>query len=453
MGSEEAAPLTELNVKIDEPVYVKPAQPCENTSPFFLTNADQMLAFTVETMYFYAANPEKPSDKVADTLKLALSMILVHYDFLAGRVRLNEELKRMEIDRNDAGAQFATASCDLTLAELGDLSVPNALFRKFVPQAHNATTISEIPLMMIQVTTFKCGGHAIGFGMSHLVWDGHGVVDFLFNLMSLARGGPLVSQPKPNRDMFKARDPPTPLFDHPEYLKRDDLAKVPSLGGPFTTPEAAESEFEGIAPSLKHITKVVPFSAKELATLKVRAMAGGVLKKVSTFEALAGHVWQARVKAIDAQPQEIAQLLYAVDVRDRLDPPVPKGFVGNALHPACARATCEEVRNGPLSLCVQEIQRANEKITNDYIRSGIDWWEVYRGVPAVTSGIFITSWQKMPFYSIDFGWGKPVFAGPAVHPMVEFVIFLPTCHQNGSLNVVLCLQPDVMTKFQEYCKV
>ena len=89
----------------------------------------QMLAFTVETMYFYAANPEKPSDKVADTLKLALSMILVHYDFLAGRVRLNEELKRMEIDRNDAGAQFATASCDLTLAELGDLSVPNALFR------------------------------------------------------------------------------------------------------------------------------------------------------------------------------------------------------------------------------------------------------------------------------------------------------------------------------------
>jgi hypothetical protein len=92
--------------------------------------------------------------------------------------------------------------------------------------------------------------------MSHLVWDGHGVVDFLFNLTSLARGGPLVSQPKPNRDMFKARDPPTPLFDHPEYLKREELVDVPSLGGPFTTPEAAESEFEGIAISPKHITKV-----------------------------------------------------------------------------------------------------------------------------------------------------------------------------------------------------
>ena len=44
MGSEAVvAPLTELNVKIDEPEYVKPVEPCENTSPFFLTNADQVI--------------------------------------------------------------------------------------------------------------------------------------------------------------------------------------------------------------------------------------------------------------------------------------------------------------------------------------------------------------------------------------------------------------------------
>ena len=114
--------------------------------------------------------------------------------------------------------------------------------------------------------------------------------------------------------------------------------------------------------------QVVPFSAKDLAELKSRAMEGGVLEKVSTFEALAGHIWQARIKANDAKPNEVAQLLYAVDVRDRLDPPLPKGFVGNALYSACARATCEEVRNGPLSFCVEQIQQANRRVTNDYIR-------------------------------------------------------------------------------------
>jgi len=47
MASTEAAmaPLTELHVKLDDPVYVKPADHpnCEaDTSPFFLTNIDQV---------------------------------------------------------------------------------------------------------------------------------------------------------------------------------------------------------------------------------------------------------------------------------------------------------------------------------------------------------------------------------------------------------------------------
>lgn len=218
----------------------------------------------------------------------------------------------------------------------------------------------------LQVTTFKCGGHCVGFGMSHLVWDGHGVVEFLFNLMSVAQGGPLIFQPKPEREMFKARDPPTPTFDHPEYLRLDELP--PSLSGAFTTPDVVDSGFEGISASSKHITKIVSFSAEDLAILKRRAMEDGKLSKVSTFDALSGHVWQARIKAIDAKPTDVAQLQYAVDIRDRLDPPLPKGFVGNAIYSACARATCEEVRSGSLSFCVEQVQKANERVTNDFIR-------------------------------------------------------------------------------------
>jgi len=46
MASTEAAmaPLTELHVKLDDPVYVKPADPnCEaDTRPFFLSNIDHV---------------------------------------------------------------------------------------------------------------------------------------------------------------------------------------------------------------------------------------------------------------------------------------------------------------------------------------------------------------------------------------------------------------------------
>ena len=85
--------------------------------------------------------------------------------------------------------------------------------------------------------------------------DGPGVVQFLMNLVSLARGGPLMFHVDPDRTMLKARNPPTPKYDHPEYLKLDELSA--SMAGPFTTPDAAKSDFEGLFASKKHITKVL----------------------------------------------------------------------------------------------------------------------------------------------------------------------------------------------------
>lgn len=110
-----------------------------------------------------------------------------------------------------------------------------------------------------QVTTLKCGGHVLGFGMSHQVWDGYGVVEFLFNLMSLAQGGPLMFQPKPDRVLFKARDPPTPVYDHPEYLKLDELPSASAAAetnSAFTATEAVKSEFVETNASTKHLSKV-----------------------------------------------------------------------------------------------------------------------------------------------------------------------------------------------------
>lgn len=40
--SEALSLLTELEVKLEDPVFVKPAEPCEDTSPFYLSNIDQV---------------------------------------------------------------------------------------------------------------------------------------------------------------------------------------------------------------------------------------------------------------------------------------------------------------------------------------------------------------------------------------------------------------------------
>ena len=83
--------------------------------------------------------------------------------------------------------------------------------------------------------------------------------------------------------------------------------------------------------------QIIHFSPEDIATLKARALEGGELSKASTFDALSGHVWQARTKAIESGPLQPAQLLYAVDIRERVHPPLPKQFCGNGIYSACAR--------------------------------------------------------------------------------------------------------------------
>ncbi|KAG0574190.1 hypothetical protein KC19_VG242200 [Ceratodon purpureus] len=280
-----ATPFVELDVKLGERVFVKvDVQPGYeiDTNPFVFTNIDQVqlpgllqLTFTRFLEPFKIAQIkftflligadagihsgdaiflrcESRQGEPGSGRDIEECKMLSHYDFLAGRVRLNEEMMQMEIDCNNAGAQFLSALGDLTMEELGDVTVHNPLFRKFLPQTFNATTIADIPSMMIQVTMLTCGGHVIGFGMSHVVWDGHGVLDFLFYLMLFAQGVPHVFLPKPDPAMKKARDPPTPAFGHPEYVKLDELAHPTS----FTTSNAATSEFMEIAAPEMHSTKL-----------------------------------------------------------------------------------------------------------------------------------------------------------------------------------------------------
>ncbi len=87
------------------------------------------MAFTVETVYIYGAVADKGNEMVADVMKAALVKALDHYDILGGRMKLNDVENRIEINRNYKGAQFATASCNATVAGLGDLNIPHPFFR------------------------------------------------------------------------------------------------------------------------------------------------------------------------------------------------------------------------------------------------------------------------------------------------------------------------------------
>lgn len=146
----------DLKVTTLSTTTLRPSEPTERRY-VFLSNIDQVLNFSVETVHFFNANAEHPIESIVATLRSAVERVLVPYDFLAGRLRLDESKGRLEIDCNAAGVKFVVAKSELELAELGDLEYPNPAFRQLVTmtEAGGGHGLEDRLLCAFQVTLTK----------------------------------------------------------------------------------------------------------------------------------------------------------------------------------------------------------------------------------------------------------------------------------------------------------
>ncbi|KAL5991004.1 hypothetical protein ACLOJK_011910 [Asimina triloba] len=157
MGSYsfEQAPaslVNDLKVSLHRSSTLTPLEKTERRA-MFLSNIEQVLNFDVETIHFFRASPNFTPENVADQLEMALRKLLVPYDFLAGRLRFNPQVGRLEIECNTAGMAFAVASSPLTLEEIGELAYPNPAFRQLVFSKEPLLAQEDQPLMRLQVVT------------------------------------------------------------------------------------------------------------------------------------------------------------------------------------------------------------------------------------------------------------------------------------------------------------
>lgn len=145
----------DLKITFQESSLVFPLQETEKRS-FFLSNIDQILNYNVPTFYFFSANPDYPPQEVSKRLKMAVQRVLVQYDFMAGRFKLNHDSGRLEIDCNAAGAGFVVAASEFSLEEIGDLVCPNVGFHQLAVQEINLgpnMLQDDQPLFILQVPT------------------------------------------------------------------------------------------------------------------------------------------------------------------------------------------------------------------------------------------------------------------------------------------------------------
>ncbi|CAN6572461.1 unnamed protein product [Malus baccata var. baccata] len=424
----------QLRVKQGEPTLVSPAVETEK-GLYFLSNLDQNIAVTVRTIYCFKSD-DKGNDEAGEVIKDALKKVLVHYYPLAGRLAISAEGKLI-VDCTGEGAVFVVAETDCAIEEIGDTTRPDPeTLGKLVYDVPGAKNILEMPPLVVQVTKFKCGGFSLGLCMNHCMFDGIGAMEFVNSWGKIARGLPLTAPPFLDRSILKARNPPRIEYQHHEFSE--------ITGTSSTNNDLCEE---------KMLYRSFSFDSEKLEKLKMKAREDGALENCTTFEALSAFVWKARTRALNPLPEQQIKLLFAVDGRPKFRPPLPKGYFGNGIVLTNSICQAGDLLDKPLSNAVGLVQDAIKMVTDSYMRSAIDYFELTRARPSLASTLLITTWSKLSFYTTDFGWGEPVLSGPVALPEKEVILFLSNGTEKKNINVLLGLPASAMNVFQELMNV
>ncbi|MCL7026354.1 hypothetical protein MKW94_022067 [Papaver nudicaule] len=430
-----------IKVTVKESSVVKPAEDTPKVC-LWTSNIDQLFLMHVQSVYFY----KRPSsfdgnDKFFDSnvLKDGLSKALVPYYPVAGRLKRDEADKgRAVIDCNGEGVIFIEAETDSTLEDLKDDFAPTEQLAPLIPNLNDYNDVSSYPPFIVQVTHFKCGGVCLSTTVSHTIVDGVCGINFINKWSDLCRGLDIKSVPLFfDRTVLQARTPPVVSFPHIEH-------KPPSMDVPLS-PKIAIAKLN--------------ISTEQASTLKSKCNNNGEFK-FTTYEVIAGHLWRCSCKARELKDDQETMISMPVDVRSRLNPPLPDGYFGNAILDLTPTAKSGDIVTKPLSYAVNIIHETLKQGNDEYFRSALDFLQLHPNISALIKGpqtfkgcnIGNISWARLPIYEADFGWGKPISMGPGIIGFAGLSFLIPNPPGiDGGFSLILALEYEhQMNLFKEY---
>lgn len=285
-----------------------------------------------------------------------------------------------------------------------------------------------------QVTKFKCGGFSLGMANHHTVADGISANNFVMSWTELVRGEEISQLPNFEHHLLSSQGWAKPEDCPAEFRLR-----------PKTMPPP---------PTRKTLERIFTFTPEQLKQVKAEALGDGSQGSFTTFESLSAHVFRAAIRAKNRDKSEDARFFTTLDARKRIKPNLPEGYFGNAIIFTCMPATVGDILDKPLAFSAQLVRQSIAKMTDEYVKSSWAWAEqqeqsVMVSINTMGNDISSAGWFRMPFYETDFGYGKPIFVGPADNPYNGCILMLPGHVGPGSINVFMALWKEDMERLME----
>ncbi|KAI3995000.1 hypothetical protein MKX01_019814 [Papaver californicum] len=445
-----------MKVQVISKEMVKPSKPTPpHLRNFKLSLLDQLLPpFYFPIVIFYPANDGHESNnndqiRKANILKKSLSETLTRYYPIAGRIRDN-----ILVECNDEGVDYIEAKVNAVMSDFMNVEVVHQLHPSYIM----LDDVVKEAQLAVQVNLFDCGGIAISVCLSHKIVDGCASITFINSWAATTRVAP------DNEIVYPTFDSAAIFPAIPPGVQISSLESDDSVQG------------ENV------VTKRFLFNASKISALRARiateSRSSNILSKYPTrTEAVSALIWKSfmetsRVKearefalsTAGTKPIIRSKANFAVNLRTRLNPPLPQASFGNIIMDATAESTI--IDHGfveTLAGLISQLRLGLSKMNDEYIRKlqegDIEFLKSVDEASHPSNGdenaaekvhiCWISSICGLPAYEIDFGWGKPSWVALITNAEYKNSVFLVDTKCGTGIETWVSLEEEDMAIFEE----
>ncbi|XP_062110555.1 stemmadenine O-acetyltransferase-like [Humulus lupulus] len=421
-----------LEVQVIYEERIKPSSPTpDELRRYQLSFLDQIAPpVYMPLVLFFPKRPDcdLTREQRCNRVKHSLSKALTLYYPLAGKVNEAE----LCVDCHDEGAYFVEAEANCHLFQILENPDPNEM-EMFLAVEVADDRVNELPIG-VKVTFFACDGMAISLCLNHKLGDALSFIMFLNAWSALARNQ--------NDDVCTT---PPPLSSA-ELFPPKELAGYASKHGIMKN---------------NIVTKRFVFQADKILELRDKYADKSSVeftRRPTRVEALSSFIWRRLM--ISTRPKDqtddnrVFTVLHAINLRTRVDPPLPENYFGNISRIAISVPPLEPNKDGNYTI-VSHVRNSIKQIDAQFVKKLQKEDDhlsfLKKRLADFKSGQVVsfsfTSLCRFPIYEADFGWGKPAYVGSARLSYKNLVAFFDTKSGDGIEAWVNLLSED-MAKFE-----
>ncbi|KAM1091273.1 hypothetical protein ACFX2J_018573 [Malus domestica] len=263
--------------------------------------------------------------------------------------------------------------------------------------------------------------------MNHSVIDGSTFWRFFNTWSKISHGGG-------GRDGISR----SPLIFYREFL--DGIIDLP-VRIPFFRSQIPD---KFLPPPLKQ--RVFHFPKEKIAQLKAKANAEMGTTKISSLQALLAHLWVSITRTRHLNPDQEIKYRLLVGLRQKLQPPLPDEYLGNAVLFGMTTSTVSDLLYCELGWVALEM---NKMIASKTKEDAINFLKQWMKSPKMTKmnalasdhALATGSSPRFNMYINNFGWGSPLAVRSGARNKFGGKLTVFPGAEDGSIDFEACLSP------------